>query len=56
MKTSELKKGQTYYYTAGAEYVKVVYNGNTSQGYSFTAQKVTNYLDSRSINLYIDRI
>jgi hypothetical protein len=56
MKTKDLKRGHMYYYTAGAEWVKVTYKKATKHGYVFTAGGVCNVLIKESVELYIEEI
>lgn len=52
----KLVKGRTYYYTAGAEWVKVTYKHETINGYLFTADGTENVLTGQSVNDYIEEI
>lgn len=56
MKASELKKGSEYYYTAGAEWVKVIYKHETINGYLFTDGNVENVLTAQSVEQYIEKL
>ncbi|MBB4034855.1 hypothetical protein GGR21_000742 [Dysgonomonas hofstadii] len=56
MKAKDLKKGKSYYYTAGAEWVKVTYKYKTINGYLFTSDGVDNALATQSVELYIEEI
>ncbi|GHV18119.1 hypothetical protein FACS1894169_14340 [Bacteroidia bacterium] len=53
MKTKDLKARHVYYYTAGAEWVKVKYLRKTNEGYVFTADGVENTLTKQSVEQYI---
>jgi hypothetical protein len=54
MNVKDLQKKKKYYYTAGCEYIEVIYTGKTKDGYCFTANGVTNSLNEQSVNLYIE--
>jgi hypothetical protein len=56
MKTKDLKKGKIYYYTAGAEWVKVTYKYKTINGYLFTSDGVDNALTAQSVEQYIEEL
>lgn len=54
MKTKDLKKGRAYYYTAGAEWVKVTYKYETINGYLFSKNGYENVLTAQSVEQYIE--
>ena len=54
MKATNLKKGQTYYYTAGHDWVKVTYKHKTINGYMFTSGGIDRVLTAQSVNYYIE--
>ncbi len=56
MKTSELKKGKSYYYTAGAEWVKVTYKHETINGFLFSRNGYENVLTAQSVEQNIEEI
>lgn len=56
MSTTELKKGRSYYYTAGAEWVKVTYKHQTINGYLFEGEGKTEYLTKQSVQQHITEI
>lgn len=56
MKTSELKKGNEYYYTAGAEWVKVTYKHETINGYLFTDGNVEDVMTEHYVECYIESL
>ena len=56
MKQIALKKGKEYWYTAGEERVKVVFEYETLNGYVFEDGRVTNTLSRMSVEKYIEEI
>jgi len=56
MNTKDLQKGKAYWYTAGAERVKVLFEYETLNKYVFTDGKVTNALYGMSVEQYIEEI
>lgn len=54
MQVKYLKKGQDYYYTAGAEWVDVKYKHETINGYMFISGCVDNILTESNVNQYIE--
>lgn len=56
MNVKDLKKGRAYYYTAGAEWVKVTYKHETINGYLFTDGKIENVLVAQSVEQYIEKL
>ena len=56
MDTKDLKKGKTYHYTAGAEYVKVQYVERRINRYLFTDGKVKNELTSDCVKHHLEEL
>jgi len=56
MKTSDLKKGHRYYYTAGGEWVAVTYLYETINGYKFEADGKMNVLSEKTVESYISEL
>jgi len=56
MKPKELIKGTKYYYTAGQEWVKVIYMYQTINGYMFAMNGKENILTGQDVNRYIEEI
>lgn len=56
MKTSELKKNKTYYYTQPVEWVKVTFMYETINGYKFKAEGVENDLTRLQVEQYVEEV
>lgn len=56
MKTKELKKGRSYYYTAGSQWVKVTYKHKTINGYLFSKNGYENVLTTQSVEQNIEEL
>lgn len=56
MEVKDLKKGKSYYYTAGNEWVKVSYSHETINGYAFTNGEKTEVLTAQSVERHIEKI
>jgi hypothetical protein len=54
MDAKELKKGESYYYTAGLQSVEVKYLHENVNKYVFTANGITRELTSRDVKNYIE--
>ncbi|MDR2920600.1 MAG: hypothetical protein LBV72_14705 [Tannerella sp.] len=56
MNAKELITGNEYWYTAGAEWVKVVFKNERINGYVFTCDGVERELHAHSVEAYIEEI
>lgn len=56
MDAKSLKKGRRYYYTAGAEWVKITYKHETINGYMFAANGVNNVLTAQAVAQHIEEV
>lgn len=56
MDAKGLIKGHEYWYTAGAEWVKVVFKHERINGYVFTHESIDRELHAQTVESYIEEV